>query len=138
MDDLDLAPPEISGITKKGKKEKKAKKAKKKAKATGISRFVEVHPAPLVDEPEPPSPGSAEKPIRDETQTSASSYLPLEGTTGGKVDDRSATFLSTDDAYDPEMQCVRQLEHLALNGGWKTCSNCRKLIQQFSQELMEV
>lgn len=116
---------------------KKAKKGKKKAKATGLSGFVEVPPPAPDEEPVPSSPDLAKTSTRDETQTSASSYLPLEGTTGGKVDDRSATFLSTDDAHDPEMQCVRQLEHLTLNGGWKTCSNCRKLIQQFSQELME-
>ena len=94
MDDIDLAPPEILSNTKKGKK---------KVKATRILGFVEVPSPLLANKPKPPSPGFAKKPIRDKTQTSASSYLLLGGTTGAKVDDMFATFLSTDDDYDPEM-----------------------------------
>lgn len=133
---MDLAPPEIQEYKKKkGKKEQR--KEKKKAKATGLSGFVEVPlPAPD-DEPAPPPPDLVKTPTRDETHTSASSYSLLEGTTGDRVEDRSATFLSSDDTHDLEIQCARRLEHLTLTGGWKTCLDCRELVQKFSRELME-
>lgn len=130
-----MAPPETQEYKKNGKK---AKKGKKKAKATGLSGFVEVPPPAPDEEPVPSSPDLAKTSTRDETQTSASSYSLLEGTTGERVDDRSATFLSSDDAHDPEIQCARRPEHLTPNGGWKTCLDCRKLVQKSAGNLWKL
>lgn len=59
-----------------------------------------------------------------------------EDTIDDGVGDRPATLHSNGDVQNPETYCGRRLEHLTSNGSWKTCVNCRELVQQFSQELV--
>ncbi|KID93324.1 hypothetical protein MAJ_10713, partial [Metarhizium majus ARSEF 297] len=42
---------------------------------------------------------------------------------------------SGDDTHGLQLDCANRSDHLASNGDWKNCSNCRKLVRLFSHEL---